>query len=209
MGDGLPSPTRWGDRMTDTQRWKDQIIDFVRIRVGDLQANPANWRVHTQRQRAAVTGALDEVGKVNPLLFNQRTGRLIDGHLRQSLDPDEVWPVLVLDVDEETEHKILATLDPLAGLAETDGEKFYALVQGVTFANVDVGKLLDDILAASDVDLDFAFDDNAADGFADNEQFKDGWEIVIPVSADLLTDFKTALTALCAEFGLDYRVKPA
>ena len=45
---------------------------------------------------------------------------LIDGHLRAETTPDQLVPVLVLDVDENESHKLLATLDPLAAMAETD-----------------------------------------------------------------------------------------
>ena len=46
--------------------------------------------------------------------------KLIDGHLRQQLDPDMEVDVEVLDVGEEEARKLLLSIDPLAALAEND-----------------------------------------------------------------------------------------
>ncbi len=45
---------------------------------------------------------------------------LIDGHLRAEIADDQELPVLVLDVSAEEADKILATFDPLTGMAEED-----------------------------------------------------------------------------------------
>jgi hypothetical protein len=42
-----------------------------------------------------------------------------------------VVPVLILDVNEAEADKILATLDPLAAMADTDGAKLDALLREV------------------------------------------------------------------------------
>jgi len=89
----------------------------------DLEENPLNWRLHPFQQREAVAALLDDVGWAGALLFNRRTGRLIDGHLRRDLAierGDEAIPVLVGDWSEEQERRILALLDPLAAIAEPD-----------------------------------------------------------------------------------------
>ncbi len=44
---------------------------------------------------------------------------LMDGHLRAETTADQLVPVLVLDANEAEANKLLATLDPLAGMAET------------------------------------------------------------------------------------------
>jgi hypothetical protein len=44
----------------------------------ELAENPRNWRSHPQGQAAALDGLLDEVGWAGALLYNERTGRLID-----------------------------------------------------------------------------------------------------------------------------------
>jgi ParB-like chromosome segregation protein Spo0J len=70
---------------------------------------------------------------------------LIDGHLRAETLGDGDVPVLVLDVTEAEADKILATLDPLAAMAESDAAKLDELLR-----NVDTGsEALQRMLAAT------------------------------------------------------------
>jgi DNA modification methylase len=96
----------------------------------DLRANPANWRTHPPGQRLALSAAMKEVGWAGALLYNERTKRLIDGHLRKEVAPGPV-PVLVGSWTEDQERLILATLDPLAAAAEADGAALAALLASV------------------------------------------------------------------------------
>ena len=121
---------------TDGQNgsFRDRVKGLVRIRAGDLKPHPENWRTHPKRQREAVEAALAEVGFADALLVRE-TGpdefELIDGHLRTDIVPDQEVPCLVLDVTEEEARKILATKDPLAGMAGTDPEKLGKLLEGM------------------------------------------------------------------------------
>jgi DNA modification methylase len=79
------------------------------------------------------------------LLAREQDGTLvlIDGHLRRSLDPDQVVPVLVLDVSAEEADKLLVTLDPLAALAGSDPNRLSELLEGVATSSAAVRELLD------------------------------------------------------------------
>jgi site-specific DNA-methyltransferase (adenine-specific) len=125
----------------------DRVVELVRVRAGDLAANPRNWRRHPERQRAALRGLLREIGYADALLARREGDDLvlIDGHLRQSLDPDQVVPVLVLDVTEAEADTLLATLDPLAALAHADPEALGELLGRVETSNQAVRDLLDDL----------------------------------------------------------------
>ena len=68
---------------------------------------------------------------------------LIDGHLRAETTPDQVVPVLVLDVNEAEANKLLATLDPLAAMAETDMMAFKDLAGLIHTDSAEVRELLD------------------------------------------------------------------
>jgi DNA modification methylase len=112
---------------------RDRIIELVRVRAEDLVDHRANWRRHPARQRAALIGALEEIGYASPLIA-RREGRvlvLIDGHLRKSLDPNATVPVVVLDVSAEEAEKLLLLLDPIAALARPDREALAALLARV------------------------------------------------------------------------------
>jgi len=70
---------------------------------------------------------------------------LIDGHLRAETIGEEVVPVLILDVNEAEADKILATLDPLAAMADSDAVKLDDLLR-----NIDTGsEALQEMIAAT------------------------------------------------------------
>ena len=100
-------------------RWQNRIVGEDMVDADQLLANPTNWRIHPKHQQEALAGVLDNVGWVQRVIVNQRSGHVIDGHLRASLaiSRGEQVPVIYVDVDEDEERLILATLDPLAGMA--------------------------------------------------------------------------------------------
>lgn len=115
----------------------DRIKRLERIPARELLANPKNWRTHPENQRSAVRGALEEIGIAEALVAYETPDglMLIDGHLRADVDPEQPWPVLVLDVDEREADVLLATLDPLAALAETNAEALDALLSELDAGN--------------------------------------------------------------------------
>lgn len=100
-------------------------------KASELKENPKNWRIHPTRQVQAINELLQEVGWAGAVLYNERTGRLIDGHMRRSLSGDEEIPVLIGDWSEEQEQIILATLDPIGTLAQKDTVSFAELLSGI------------------------------------------------------------------------------
>lgn len=114
-------------------RWQNRIVGEDMVEADQLLANPTNWRIHPKHQQAALAGVLDNVGWVQRVIVNQRTGHVIDGHLRASLaiSRGEQVPVIYVDVDEDEERLILATLDPLAAMAATDAEMLEGLLRGL------------------------------------------------------------------------------
>lgn len=114
--------------------WRNRIVEQVQIPVADLHENPSNWRKHPRAQAQALEGMVDEVGFVQGVLFNRRTNRLIDGHLRVELarkhGVDEL-PVTVVDLDESEEQLVLATLDPIGAMARHDDDQLSALLASV------------------------------------------------------------------------------
>jgi DNA modification methylase len=126
-------------------RIRDRIRELRRVPAKKLLPNPRNWRRHPQAQVAALRGLLDEIGYADALLARELPdGRLmlIDGHLRKETTPDQEVPVLVLDVSEAEANKLLLTLDPLASMAESDGERIKALLQTVQTNSQAVEELL-------------------------------------------------------------------
>ena len=118
------------------------------VRAGDLRDNPANWRRHPAGQLSALRNLIEDpdIGWAAPLLYNERTKRLIDGHARKRIvDPDAMVPVIIGSWSPEAEKKILATLDPLAGMAEADPAALQALLAEVDLKAPDLEALALDL----------------------------------------------------------------
>lgn len=99
-----------------------------------LPPNPKNWRIHSQRQRSTYKAFQEKFGYLGLALFNVRTNRLLDGHMRV----DEALkaktpriPILVVDHDEASENEILATFDNIGLLAITNNEALQSLTKSV------------------------------------------------------------------------------
>jgi hypothetical protein len=130
---------------------RDRIVELRRVRARDLRANPKNWRKHPEKQRAALRGLLEEIGYAGALLARETDDdalELIDGHLRAETTPDELVPVLVLDVTEKEAEMLLATHDPLAAMAETDDAALAGLLASLKTDDARVEQLLAELAMA-------------------------------------------------------------
>ena len=124
---------------------RDRIKSLRRVRAGDLKPSPKNWRSHPDSQRAALQGILAEVGYADACLARELEDgslELVDGHLRQDLDPDQLLPVLVLDITEAEAAKLLAVLDPLAGMAEANEEALASLLAEIETESTGLEEML-------------------------------------------------------------------
>ena len=131
---------------------RNRIAGHRRVRAGDLVPHEMNPRRHPAAQRAALEALYREVGFARSLLaYPLPDGRLklIDGHLRQALDPDMEVEVEVLDVTDAEARALLLSLDPLARLAENDAATLAAL-RRQTATDSEALAALWDAVAASD-----------------------------------------------------------
>lgn len=79
--------------------------------------------------------AIEEVGVIQDVIVNQRTGKLLDGHLRLELalsEGQEEIPVKYVDLSEAEEALVLATFDPVGSLAFLDLEEMSQLQSELT-----------------------------------------------------------------------------
>jgi hypothetical protein len=142
------------------------------IEAGSLTENPLNWRRHSQEQLQSLRELLDdpEVGWAGACLYNERTGRLVDGHARREVvDPKTPVPVLVGNWIPEAEAKILATLDPVGAMATGDVAAYEALIAQVQADGLWVRDLLHNTAAGLEAaeqqaDEDAAESDDAHPG---------------------------------------------
>lgn len=127
---------------------RDRIRELRRVPASELRPNPKNWRTHPEAQANALRGLLSEVGIADAVLARELEDgslMLIDGHLRAETLGTETVPVLVLDVNEAEADKVLATLDPLAAMAEADAAKLDAILREIDTGSEDVQQLLADL----------------------------------------------------------------
>jgi hypothetical protein len=112
---------------TTAKKFRIRITGFETKPARAFKFNPLNWRRHGDVQRAALRSMLGDVGWVQGVIENKRTGNLIDGHARIEEavrdDPDQAVPYLVVDLSPAEEKAVLATLDPIGALAETDPDQ--------------------------------------------------------------------------------------
>ena len=126
--------------------WENKIVGYGDEPPEKIKSNPLNWRWHPQHQRAVMNDILAEVGWVSQVIINRQTGLLLDGHLRveEALRNDEQSiPVIYVDLAEDEERQLLATLDPLSALIETDDRKLDDLLQKINTNSEHIAMLLD------------------------------------------------------------------
>jgi hypothetical protein len=113
---------------------RNRIKEHRKVRLGDLVAHELNPRIHSPLQRAVLTQLYQEIGFARSVLaYELPDGRLklIDGHLRAGLTPDEIVDVEILDVTEVEARTLLLSIDPLAQIAEYEEKELAALREQV------------------------------------------------------------------------------
>lgn len=108
---------------TILKRYRDRFVEVIWIRAGDLCQHPHNYKTHGQEHALIVQESLGEFGIIKPLLAyrSERMGNkltLLDGHGRLKVDPNEEWPVWVLDIDDDEADSLLLVIDTVGKLAD-------------------------------------------------------------------------------------------
>jgi hypothetical protein len=131
---------------------RNRIIRHVRVRAGDLVPHELNPRTHSDAQRRALQMLYEEIGFARSLLaYPLPDGRLklIDGHLRASMDPDHEVDVEVIDVNDAEARALLLAIDPLAQLAGYAAETLEQLRAAVESDSASVKSLWQTLQDAS------------------------------------------------------------
>jgi hypothetical protein len=159
------------------KKFKIRITGFETKPASAFKFNPANWRRHGDAQRDALRTMLGDVGWVQGVIENKRTGNLIDGHARveEALrdDPNQVVPYLVVDLSPAEEKAVLATLDPIGAMAESDPEAVDQLYQ----ETIKAMPALEELLTSLHYDVDGA--GNGASEETKTVEFRRSFKIVI------------------------------
>jgi len=110
--------------------WESKIVKLVKVPPDTLLNHPENWRIHTRIQQDALTEIMNRIGIIAPIIVNEVTGFIVDGHLRVSLAQRRRLPlidVIYVHLSQEEERLALMTFDPIAALAVRDEEQYTEL----------------------------------------------------------------------------------
>ena len=125
--------------------YRIRVTEMVIVPARELLDHAGNWAIHPAIQRETLVGDMEEVGIVDALKAyrSARNGgalTIMDGHLRKAIDPDQLWPVLVLDLDDDEADKQLAFHNQIAGMVQIDPVKLDALLQRAQIQNADLNR---------------------------------------------------------------------
>jgi ParB-like chromosome segregation protein Spo0J len=101
----------------------------------ELRDNERNFRKHPVNQLNAIRDSLAEFGWLEPIIYNQQTERLLNGHARVYIarkDGTPEIPVHVVNVDAKAERRILASLQRTNDLGLVDDRALQALLAEVS-----------------------------------------------------------------------------
>lgn len=164
-------------------KWESKIVSFTEVAPDQLLANPLNARRHPARQRDALRASLDRIGWVAPVIVNQRTGMMVDGHARveEALSAGLMTvPVLTIDVSAEDERVMLATFDPISYLAEYDSGVMAGLLDGMDGLTPELDDLLGGLLSDAK-----ALDSKATSSHADPDSIPGPRDTTITRDGDI------------------------
>jgi hypothetical protein len=129
-------------------KWENKILRYTEEPPDHLLASPYNWRIHPKAQQDALSAVLTDVGWVVPVICNEVTGHVVDGHLRILLAlrrEEPMIPVAWVSLTPDEEALVLATLDPLSALATADTEKLDLLLHEVQTGDPALQAMLSDL----------------------------------------------------------------
>jgi hypothetical protein len=123
-------------RRPEPGQWRHRITRHESVDPRTLVPHPENWRLHPDRQRRALHGAIGQVGFVGEILASTRSRRILNGHLRweEAIRADQrAVPVGWVDCEsDEEERAILLSLDPVAELYRVATDRHRALLEATT-----------------------------------------------------------------------------
>lgn len=134
--------------MAKVPEWRNRIVRYAEVDPAVLLANPNNFRVHPKHQQQALSGLISEVGYLDPVLVQDGTDVVIDGHLRVELavrDGVKSIPVQYVDLNDAEANLALASFDPISALATADADKLRDLLDEVSTGDAAIMQMLSDL----------------------------------------------------------------
>lgn len=138
--------------------WANRIRSYGEKAASEFLPHEKNARRHPARQREALRGSLGSIGWIAPVIVSAASGKILDGHCRieeaMAKDGKQLVPFVEVDVTADEERLILASFDPITGLATYDRELLDSLLREVSSGDAGITRLLADL--ARDNGLNFS-----------------------------------------------------
>lgn len=152
---------------------KYQRFESVRVWRHELQPHPKNPRAIGRKQEQRLRGKVKEVGLVQPLIWNRRTGYLVGGHQRlEVLDKLEKYEphtrandyqidVSACELSDQQELEMLVFLNnpSAAGMFDLDLLADLNLEAGINFAGMGFDQIDVDLMFDGDARFSHLFED--------------------------------------------------
>lgn len=151
-----------------TEHCLESTLAVRRVALCDLHADPANARLHGERNLATIRDSLTRFHQVEPLVVQRSTGRVIGGNGRLAAMRTMGWTeadIVEVDLDDTQATALGIALNRTGELAEWDlpalGRLLESLradgqIEGVGFDQAEIDALLRDIALEAEP---FAIDD--------------------------------------------------
>lgn len=189
-----------GERLSGNANWKNRIVGYGEDAPENLLPNSRNYRRHPKAQRQALESVLGEVGYVQAVIVNKRTNTLVDGHLRCESAihcGQPKVPIVYVDLSEEEEMAVLASLDPITEMATIDEDAHQALLAELRVRAPGLQKMIDEMRGKAE-------EGGAAAG-VDEGPVPASWQVVIDCESE---SQQAALLARLTDEGLECRRAP-
>ena len=171
-------------------RYRNLIVGDGDEPVDEVLFNENNWRIHTLEQQESLEGVFEDVGVVQRVIINLRTSpewggsqnvhTLVDRHARVKIfaqHHEPTIPALYIDATPREEALILATLDPIGGMAVTDKEKLDALFEMVETENERVLKMLEAIAEKERLDYGKPMLEDVEPQIEKADELQEKWQV--------------------------------
>jgi len=206
--DIIQAMTKKKGNKTPTDVGKAAVIEIRRLNLRDeAKPHPRNERIRRHPKPgdpewAALRRSMDNV-YFDPLVWNQRNGMLISGHLRRKVLMEAGYAAAdcsVVDVSEEQHLAMMVAANRMQG--EDDLSELAMLLDGLDKADKAITGYTEDELETL---LNIT---EETDEFASGSQFSEGATITIRCETEQIDDerLKRDLRAFCDRYDLKYKI---
>jgi hypothetical protein len=131
-----------------TGLFQNRIVGHGEEAPDQLLANPFNARRHPGAQRDVMGSILRELGWLDEVLVNKRSGHVLDGHMRIEIairESEPFVPTRYVELDDAEEKLALAVFDRVGSMATYDADTLDQVLAEIATEDQAIQSLLDSL----------------------------------------------------------------